>query len=140
MADHNFRSGDLLRCTSKYYSEQLNISGEHGIVMGTKPHHIHLWYENLRRSFWISYDVLRRVEDLEISPLLAKIRLIAYTFQAEEWELEESGDTYKLICYIDQVSLETLQEIRSYLDINYQSLSLSPEGMGRMIVQIEWTV
>ena len=84
--------------------------------------------------------MLRRVEDLEISPLLAKIRLIAYTFQAEEWELEESGDMYKLICYIDQVSFETLQEIRSYLDINYQSLSLSPEGMGRMIVQIEWTV
>lgn len=139
MPDHNYQAGDLVHCTSKYYCEQLNITGQHGIVMGTKPHHIHLWFERLRRSFWISYDVLRKTEEIELSPLLSRIRTIAYTLHAEEWELEESGDVYKLICYIDEVSFETLQELRSYFDVSYHSLSLYPEGMGRMIAEIEWT-
>jgi hypothetical protein len=139
MPDHNYRAGDLLQCTSKYFSEQLNITSKYGIVMGTKPHHIHLWFESLKRGFWISYDVLRRVEDIEVSPLIARIQTIAYALNAEEWELETSGDVYKLICYIDEVSFETLQELRSYFDISYHSLSLYPEGMGRMIAEFEWT-
>lgn len=139
MPDHNYQAGDLVKCTSKYSCEQLNITGQHGIVMGTKPHHIHLWFERLRRSFWISYDVLKKSEEIELSPLLARIRTIAYTLHAEEWELEESGEVYKLICYIDEVSYETLHELRTYFDINYQALSLYPEGMGRMIAEFEWT-
>lgn len=138
MADHSFRCGDLVRCVSKYYSEQLGITGIFGIVMGTKPQHIHVWFEVANRSFWLNYDILRKVVEVDASPLFTRIQILTYALNAEEWELEDHGQTYRLICYVDEVSFETLQEIRSYLDINYHSLSMFPEGMGRVIAQVEW--
>lgn len=138
MPDHAFQPGDVLRCTSKYYAEQLNITGHHGIVMGTKPHHIHMWFESLNRSFWIPFDILRTAEDAEVSKLVERIRTIVYSLRAEEWEFEETSELFRLICYVDEVSFETLLELRTYLDISYASLKLAPEGMGRVIAQVEW--
>jgi hypothetical protein len=138
MTDHNFRCGDLLVCVSKYHAQQLNIQGQPGLVMGTKPHHIHLWFESSRRSYWISYDLLRKVEDAEQSPLVDRIQFLAYSLNAEEWELEESEEQFALLCYVDEIPFETLQELRAYLDIDYVAISLGPEGMGRMIARIQW--
>lgn len=138
MADHNFRCGDALFCISKYHAEQLGIAGQAGIVMGTKPHHIHLWFEPSRRGYWINYDILRKAEDIELSRLADRIQFLAYSLNAEEWELEETAETYILLCYVDELPYETLQEVRAYLDIDYVSLSLGPEGMGRMITRIQW--
>ena len=90
MPDHSFQPGDVLRCTSKYYAQQLNITEDYGIVMGTKPHHIHLWFETLNRGFWIPFDILRPVEDADVSSLVDRIRTIVYFLRAEEWEMEEN--------------------------------------------------
>ena len=106
--------------------------------MGTKPHHIHLWFESSRRAYWINFDILRRVEDAELSPLLDRIQFIAYSLNAEEWEIEETAEQVTLLCYVDEVPFETLQELRAYLDIDYIAISLGPEGMGRMIARIQW--
>jgi hypothetical protein len=138
MADHNFHCGDFVTCSSPYYAQQLNITGQYGIVTGTKPHHIHVWFEQQKRSFWLNYDILKKVEDLEPNPLLDRIQLLVYAVNAEEWELEETDSLYKLLCYVDQLSFETLLELRGYLDVDYHSMSLFPEGMGRMIAQFEW--
>jgi hypothetical protein len=138
MPDHSFECGDILRCNSKYYSEQLNIVGRSGIVMGTKPHHIHLWFPDLKRSFWIAYDILRVDEEPELSPFVERIQTLVYFVKAEEWELEETAEIYRLICYVDELPFETLLEIRAFLDIHYHSMKLAPEGMGRVICQIEW--
>jgi hypothetical protein len=138
MADHNFRCGDVLMCFSKYHAQQLNIAGQPGIVMGTKPHHIHVWFESSRRAYWISFDILRRVEDADLSPLLDRIQFLTYSLNAEEWEIEENPEQVTLICYVDEIPFETLQEIRAYLDIDYIALSLGPEGMGRMITRVQW--
>src|SRR3990172_4407695 len=108
MPDHDFRCGDILYCASKYYAQQLNIEDQYGIVMGTKPQHIHVWYERSKRGFWLNYDILKRVVETEISPLFSRIQLVAYSLKAEEWELEETAEHYKLLCYIDEVSVETL--------------------------------
>ncbi len=107
--------------------------------MGTKPHHIHVWFEPSRRSYWINFEILKKVEGVDLSRLLARIQLLSYSLQAEEWELEETPEHYRLLCYIDEVSLETLNDLRTALDIDYGSLSLSPEGMGRMIARVEWS-
>lgn len=138
MADHDFRCGDIVRCVSPYYAEQLRIAGQDGIVMGTKPHHIHVWYESQKRGFWITYDILRRIAEASVTPLLERIQSISYMLNAEEWELEENAEVHRLICYVDEESLETLIELRAYLDIEYKTLALKPEGMGRMIAQVEW--
>jgi hypothetical protein len=138
MSDHNFRCGDIVICSSPYYADQLQIAGQYGIVMGTKPHHIHLWYEQQNRSFWLTFDLLKIVEDPDASQLLKRIQFLAYMIDAEEWELEELVDHYQLICYVDKVTFETMVEIRSYFDFDYRSLSFYPEGMGRMIAQMEW--
>ena len=138
MADHDFRCGDIVRCISPYYAEQLRITGLDGIVMGTKPHHIHVWYEAQKRGFWITYDILRRAHDPSPTPLLRRIQTIAFLLNAEEWELEETAEVHRLLCYVDEEPLETLLELRAYLDVEYKSISLKPEGMGRMIAQIEW--
>lgn len=106
--------------------------------MGTKPHHIHVWYESQNRGFWITYDILRRSAEPSLSPLLERIQNISYMLNVEEWELEENAELHRLICYVDEESLETLIELRAYLDIEYKSLALKPEGMGRMIAQVEW--
>jgi hypothetical protein len=138
MPDHNFKCGDIVVCSSPYYANQLQIGGQQGIVMGTKPHHIHVWFEEQNRGFWLTYDLLRKIEDGELSPLLKRVQLLTYLLDAEEWELEESPGPTKLICYVDRVSFETMMEIRNYLDFDYRSLIFYPEGMGRMIAQIEW--
>ena len=138
MADHNFRCGDALICVSKYHAEQLGIEGKHGLVMGAKPHHIHLWFEPTRRGFWINFNILRKVDDVDLSPLADRIQFLAYSLNAEEWELEETAEAYTLLCYVDEIPFETLQELRAYLDIDYVALSLGPEGMGRMIAKVQW--
>jgi hypothetical protein len=138
MADHQFRCGDVLLCFSKYHAQQLGIEGQPGIVMGTKPHHIHLWFEFSRRSYWISFDNLKRVDDPELSPLLDRMQFLSYSLNAEEWEFEESADNYTLLCFVDEIPFEILQELRAYLDVDYVSMSLGPEGMGRMIARIQW--
>ena len=138
MADHNFKCGDALICVSKYHARQLNIEGHPGIVMGTKPHHIHLWFEASRRGYWISFDLLRRVEDVELSKLADRIQFLAYSLNAEEWELEETPEQFTLLCYVDEIPFETLQELKAYLDLDYVAISLGPEGMGRMITRIQW--
>ena len=138
MADHNFRCGDALICVSKYHAEQLGIQGLHGLVMGTKPHHIHLWFESSNRSYWINYEILRRVEEAELSRLEDRIQFFTYSLNAEEWELEQNSENYTILCYVDEIPFETLQELRAYLDIDYVSISLGPEGMGRMITRIQW--
>jgi len=137
MPDPAFRCADFVRCTSTYYAQQLNIGGQVGIVMGTKPHHIHVWFESQKRSYWLNYDILRTVEDSD-SKLLQRVQILSYEVNAEEWELEETTETYKLLCYVDELTFETLLEIRSYLDVDYQAMSLGPEGMGRMIAQFTW--
>jgi len=138
MADHAYRCGDILLCTSKYHAQQLGVEGQHGIVMGAKPHHIHLWFEPSKRSYWITFDILRKIEAAKVSPLLDRIQFVAYSLAAEEWELEETPQQFKLLCYVDEVPFETLQELRSYLDVDYVALSLGPEGMGRMIANVQW--
>lgn len=138
MPDHDFQCGDILLCVSKYHADQLGITGRQGIVMGTKPHHIHLWFESSGRSFWIKTETLRRVDDPDLSPLLARIRMLAYQLNAEEWELEETAELHRLLCYVDEVPFETMQEIRSLLDFDYHAMTFAPEGMGRMIAKIEW--
>ncbi len=125
-------------CISKYHAKQLNIEGQPGIVMGTKPHHIHLWFETSRRSYWISFDILRRTEDVELSKLADRIQFLAYSLNAEEWELEETPEQFTLLCYVDEILFETLQELKAYLDLDYVAISLGPEGMGRMITRIHW--
>ena len=125
-------------CVSKYHAAQLGITGQHGIVMGTKPHHIHLWYESSRRSYWISYDILRKVDDVELTRLADRIQFLTYSLNAEEWEFEENNEQITLLCYVDEIPLETLQELRAYLDVDYVAISLGPEGMGRMITRIQW--
>ena len=106
--------------------------------MGTKPHHIHLWYETTRRGYWINYDILRKADDVELSKLADRIQFISYSLNAEEWELEENAEQFILLCYVDEIPFEILQELRSYLDIDYVALSLGPEGMGRMITRVQW--
>lgn len=138
MADHDFRCGDIVRCISPYYAEQLRITCQNGIVMGTKPHHIHVWYETQNRGFWITYDILRRAQEPSLTPLLRRIQTTAFLLNAEEWELEQTAEVHRLLCYVDEEPLETLLELRAYLDIEYKSISVKPEGMGRMIAQIEW--
>ena len=138
MADHHFRCGDALLCVSKYHAQQLGIQGHVGLVMGTKPHHIHLWYETTRRGYWINYDILRKADDVELSKLADRIQFISYSLNAEEWELEENAEQFILLCYVDEIPFEILQELRSYLDIDYVALSLGPEGMGRMITRVQW--
>ena len=138
MPDHSFRCGDILRCVSRYHAEQLNISGLSGMVMGTKPHHIHLWFETLNRSYWITFDILKKAEDPVLTPLQSRIQTVCFALNAEEWELEETPEIYRLLCYIDQATLEQLQDLREAFADSYVSLSLYPEGMGRMIAQTEW--
>ena len=138
MSDHNFRCGDALICVSKYHAQQLGIEAQPGLVMGTKPHHIHLWFEASRRSYWINYEILRKADDTDLSKLSDRIQFFSYSLNAEEWELEESAENYTLLCYVDEIPFETLQELRAYLDIDYVSLSMGPEGMGRMITKIQW--
>ena len=138
MADHSFRCGDILVCTSKYHAEQLGISAQPGIVMGTKPHHIRLWYESTKRSYWINFDILKKVEEADVSSLFDRIQFFCYSLDAEEWELEETAEQYALLLYVDEVPFETLQQLRAYLDVDYVSLSMGPEGMGRMITKIQW--
>jgi hypothetical protein len=138
MPDHSFRCGDILICASEYHAQQLGIEGQPGIVMGTKPHHIHVWFEPTKRSYWINFDFLQKAEDAETSPLLDRIQTLTYGLNAEEWELEETDEQYTLLCYVDEVPFETLQQLRAYLDLDYVALSLGPEGMGRMITRIQW--
>jgi len=131
------RVGDFVYCRSKYYRDQLQLPEEVGLVIEIKRSNFKLLYPNDKRC-WLPREAIARIrpEKLEYAGFLEKLHYLIKKVHAQECELVSAEGTHRLSMRIDQISHETIDEIRQFLGPGFVSLVVVPEGMAFMQLEL----
>ena len=129
--------GDFVYCRSKYYRDQLQLPEEVGLVIEIKRSNFKLIYPSDKRC-WLPKEALTRVrpEKLDYSGFLEKLHYLIKKVHAQECELVSDNGTHRLSLRIDKITHETVDEIRQFLGSGFGSLTVVPEGMAFMQLEL----
>ena len=131
-------TGDFVYCRSKRYRDSLQLPQELGIVIEIKRANYKILYASDKRA-WVPRDVLVRVPPSQESP--AFLRVLNYLLRrvnAHECEIVSSEDMHHVTARIDEIDHNTVDEVRAYLGNRFISLTVVPEGMAFMQVEIKF--
>ena len=131
------RVGDFAYCRSKRYRDSLQLPREVGVVLEIKRASHKILYASDRRA-WVPKEALVRVAPSADSPELFRIlNFMLRRVDAHECELasDETG-VYQVSAQIDRIDHSTIDEIRAFLAGRFISLTVVPEGMAFMKVEI----
>lgn len=131
--------GDFVYCRSKYYRDQLQLPEELGLVIEVKRSNFKILYPNDKRC-WLPRDAIARVrpEHLEYSTFLERLHYLIKKVRAQECELVAEDDAYRLALRIDSINHETVDDLRAFLAGNFVSLTVVPEGMAFMQLELRF--
>jgi hypothetical protein len=131
--------GDFVYCRSKYHRDQLELpERELGLVIEIKRNNIKILYAGDRRC-WLPKDVAARIKpDLDYSTFLEKLHYLIKKVHAQECEVISLDAVHTISLRIDQMSCETIDDIRRFLGPDFISLIVVPEGMVFMQVEIRF--
>lgn len=131
--------GDFIYCRSKYYRGQLELPEELGLVIEIKRSNYKILYHNDKRC-WLPRDAIARVrpEHLEYSTFLERLHYLIKKVHAQECELVAEEDGYRLSLRIDSINQETMDDLRAFLAGNFVSLTVVPEGMAFMQLELRF--
>ena len=130
------RAGDFVYCRSKRYRDSLGLPQEPGLVIEIKRANYKVLYASDKRA-WVPRDAILRMDPTADSDAFLKtLNFLLRRVDAHECEIvaEESG--HRLSARIDVINQTTVDEIRSYLGTRFVSLTVVPEGMAFMQVEI----
>ncbi|HEY2380484.1 MAG TPA: hypothetical protein VGK48_04810 [Terriglobia bacterium] len=129
--------GDFVYCRSKYYRDQLQLPEEVGLVIEIKRSNFKLVYSSDKRC-WLPKEALARVrpEKLDYSGFLQKLHYLIKKVHALECELVSDNGTHRLGLRIDKITHQTMGEIRDFLGPGFGSLTVVPEGMAFMQLEL----
>jgi hypothetical protein len=129
--------GDFVYCRAKYYRDQLQLPEDVGLVLEIKRINYKILYLNDKRC-WLPREALARVrpEQLDYSGFLEKLHYLINKVHAQECELVSNNGTHRLSLRIDKITHEATQEIRQFLGTGYMSLTVVPEGMAFMQLEL----
>jgi hypothetical protein len=129
--------GDFIYCRSKYYRDQLQLPEGVGLVIEIKRANFKVLYTNDKRC-WLPREALARVrpEQLDYSRFLEKLHFLIKKVHAQECELVSDHGTHRLSLRIDRITHETVEEIREFLGAGFTSLTIVPEGMAFMQLEL----
>lgn len=128
-------AGDFVYCRSKRYRDSLGLPREAGIVIEIKRANYKVLYASDKRA-WVPRDALLRVPDSpDYAPLLRRLHFLLRRVNAHECEIV-SAETHHVSARIDVMDHVTVDEIRAFLGNSFVSLTVVPEGMAFMQVEI----
>jgi hypothetical protein len=131
--------GDFVYCRSKYYRDQLQLPEELGLVIEIKRSNFKVLYTGDKRC-WLPRDALARVrpEHLEYTSFLEQLHYIIKKVHALECELAPEEDLERLSLRIDKIDHDTIDNLRQFLGRQFISLSVVPEGMAFMQLELRF--
>ena len=138
MKAENIHVGDFVSCKSKYHRDQLEISSDPGLVIEIKRSNSKVLYPQDKRC-WLPRETIARVRpESAYEPFLQKLNFLLKRVHAHECEIVTSEDVHRLSVQIDGIDAAAVDDIRTFLADSYLSLSIVPEGMAFMQVEIRF--
>jgi hypothetical protein len=131
--------GDFVYCRSKYHRDQLQLPEELGLVIEIKRSNFKVLYPNDKRC-WLPREVITRMrpEPLDYSGFLERLHYLIKKVHALECELVAENDGYRLTLRIDSIGHETMDDLRTFLGDKFVSLTVVPEGMAFMQLELRF--
>jgi hypothetical protein len=131
--------GDFVYCRSKYYRDQLQLPEELGLVIEIKRSNYKVLYPNDKRC-WLPREAIARVrpEQLDYSAFLARLHYLIKKVHALECELVSEDSVHRLSLRIDSLPHEIIDDLRAFLADEFVSLTVVPEGMAFMQLEIRF--
>ncbi len=128
--------GDFVYCRSKYYRDQLQLPEELGLVIEIKRSNFKILYSNDKRCWLPKETVARMRPELDYSTLLQKLHYIIKKVHADECELVSENGHHRLALRIDKIDAATVDDLRQFLSDGFTSLTVIPEGMAFMQLEL----
>jgi len=130
------RAGDFVYCRSKRYRDSLGLPQEPGLVIEIKRANYKVLYASDKRA-WVPRDAIVRMDPTADSDAFLKtLNFLLRRVDAHECEIVAEEGQHRLSARIDVINQTTVDEIRSYLGTRFVSLTVVPEGMAFMQVEI----
>ena len=129
--------GDFAYCRSKYYRDQLQLAEVVGLVIEIKRSNFKLLYPDDKRC-WLPREAVARIrpEQLDYSGFLEKLHYLIKKVHAQECELVSDNGIHRLSLRIDKITHQSVEEIRQFLGSGFTSLTVVPEGMAFMQLEL----
>jgi len=135
----NIHVGDFVECRSKYHRDQLEITNDPGLVIEIKRSNSKVLYPGDKRCWLPRESITRTKPDTSYAPFLQQLNFLLKRVRAHECEIVTSDDVHRLSIQIDAIDAAAVDDIRGFLGKNYLSLTVVPEGMAFMQVEIRFT-
>jgi hypothetical protein len=130
------RVGDFVYCRSKRYRDSLQLPQELGLVIEIKRANYKVLYASDKRA-WVPREVLALVPPSSECPLfLQTLNFLLRRVNAHECEIVSVDGTHHVSARIDEIDHVTVDDLRSYLADKFISITVVPEGMAFMQVEI----
>ena len=128
--------GDFVYCRSRYHRDQLQLPDELGLVIEVKRSNFKILYTNDKRC-WLPRDAIARMRpDLDYRTFLQKLYYLIKKVHAHECELVSDSGTHRLSLRIDEIDHQTVDDLRTFLADGFISLTVVPEGMAFMQLEL----
>jgi hypothetical protein len=129
-------AGDFVYCRSKRYRDSLQLPREVGVVIEIKRASHKVLYASERRA-WVPRDALVRMAPPADSPeFLRTLHYLLRRVDAHECEIVSADRINQLSARIDRIDHTTIDELRTFLAERFISITVVPEGMAFMQVEI----
>ena len=136
MKPENIHVGDFVKCRSKYYRSQLEITDDPGLVIEIKRSNSKVLFPDNKRC-WIPREMATRVQpEPGYAPFLRKLNYLLKRVHAHECEIVSSEGVHRLSVQIDGIDAAAVDDVRTFLGDSYLSLTVVPEGMAFMQLEI----
>jgi hypothetical protein len=133
------RTGDVVYCRSKRYREQLQLPAETGLVIEIKRNNFKILYASDKRA-WVPREALVGMKaDSLASDFLARLHFLLRRVDAHECELISADGINRVSARIDKIDAATVDDLRAFLGEHYLSLTVVPEGMAFMQLEITFS-
>ena len=130
------RAGDFVYCRSKRYRDSLRLPQELGVVIEIKRASHKVLYASDRRA-WVPRDALVRMAPPADSPeFLRTLNYLLRRVDAHECEIVAVDGFHRLSARIDRIDHGVIDELRQFLADGFVSITVVPEGMAFMQVEI----
>jgi len=131
--------GDFVYCRSKYYRDQLQLPEELRLVIEIKRSNFKILYPSHKRC-WLRREALARFrpEQLGYTTFLERLHYIIKKVHALECELVSEDAIHRLTLRIDKINHELVEDLRAFLGADFLSLTVVPEGMAFMQLEIRF--
>ena len=129
-------AGDFVYCRSKRYRDSLQLPQEVGVVLEIKRASHKVLYASDRRA-WVPREALVRMDPpADATEFLRTLNYLLRRVDAHECEVVTVDGINQLSAQIDRIDHTTVDDLREYLAGRFVSITVVPEGMAFMQVEI----